>query len=166
MINKYNLTKYNTANTSTDTPSGDAGKGDGKTYMVQPQTTKVKHTRPTGPALTGADKAAYATAKREIDKLNRQITTSMHQQASSSDVVRGEYVNILAAIVDQLQAINSNTADTARGVNNIEIVSANEPVPSTMGPSGGKPNTRKSIDPRQANGNTGYDIARKIAAYK
>jgi hypothetical protein len=148
------------------TPPGDAGQGDGKTYMVKPQPTKVKYSRQNGPALTGADKAAYATAKREIDKLNRQITTSMNQQASSSDMARGEYVNILAAIVSQLQAINNNTADTARGVNNIEIVSANEPVPSTMGPSGSKPNARKSIDPRQANGNTGYDIARKTAAYK
>ena len=159
MINKYNLTKYNTA--STNTPSGDAGKGegDGKTYMVQPQTTKVRHN---GPTLTRADKATYANAKREIDKLNRQITTNMHQQGSSGDVVRGEYINILAAIVDQLQAINNNTADTARGVNNIEIVSANEPV-STGG--GNRPN-KKPMDPRQANSNTGYDIARKMASYK
>ena len=142
-------------------PSGDAGKGegDGKTYMVQP--SKAKHTGNT-PALTGADKAAYANAKRAIDKLDRQISTAMNNQ-NATPTITGEYVDVLAAIVEQLQAINSNTANTAKGISNIEIVSANEPISS-----GGKPavNTRKPIDTRQANGNTGYDIARKMASYK
>ena len=142
-------------------PSGDAGKGegDGKTYMVQP--SKAKHTGNTT-ALTGADKAAYTNAKRAIDKLDRQISTAMNNQNATPNIT-GEYVDVLAAIVEQLQAINSNTANTARGISNIEIVSANEPITSS-----GKPavNTRKPIDTRQANGNTGYDIARKMASYK
>lgn len=142
-------------------PSGDAGKGegDGKTYMVQP--SKAKHTGNTT-ALTGADKAAYANAKRAIDKLDRQISTAMNNQNNTPNIT-GEYVDVLAAIVEQLQAINSNTANTAKGISNIEIVSANEPISS-----GGKPavNTKKPIDTRQANGNTGYDIARKMASYK
>ena len=142
-------------------PSGDAGKGegDGKTYMVQP--SKAKHTGNTT-ALTGADKAAYANAKRAIDKLDRQISTAMNNRNNTPNIT-GEYVDVLAAIVEQLQAINSNTANTAKGISNIVIVSANEPISS-----GGKPavNTKKPIDTRQANGNTGYDMARKMASYK
>ena len=167
IVNDSKLTRFDTpkppveASGAATTPSGDAGKGegDGKTYMVQP--SKAKHTGNTT-ALTGADKAAYANAKRAIDKLDRQISTVMNNQ-NATPTITGEYVDVLAAIVEQLQAINSNTANTARGISNIEIVSANEPISS-----GGKPavNTRKPIDTRQANGNTGYDIARKMASYK
>jgi flagellum-specific peptidoglycan hydrolase FlgJ len=167
IVNDSKLTRFDTpkppveASGAATTPSGDAGKGegDGKTYMVQP--SKAKHTGNTT-ALTGADKAAYANAKRAIDKLDRQISTAMNNQNATPNIT-GEYVDVLAAIVEQLQAINSNTANTARGISNIEIVSANEPISS-----GGKPavNNKKPIDTRQANGNTGYDIARKMASYK
>lgn len=146
-------------------PSEDAGKGDGKTYWAngdnKPKPTKAKYT---GDAGKGADTTtAYNNAKRAIDKLDRQITTAMHNQASApSNISSGEYVEILAAIVEQLQAINNNTANTAAGINNIEIASANESVSGIKGT--GK--SKKAIDVRQANSNTGYDIARKIASYK
>ena len=145
------------------TSKGDAGmgEGDGKTYWANtPKTTpKAKHT---GPTITRADKAAYANAKRAIDKLDRQITNSMNNTTVSNS---RDYANILKAIVEQLQAISNNTADTAKGVSNIEIVSANEPVYGGSGTvSGNKRN--KTIDTRQANNNTGYDIARKMASYK
>ena len=169
MVDKYNLTKYNNP-TNTTTPTDDAGKGDGKTYWATgtdttPKMTKVKYS---GDAGKGGDTnvatTAYNNAKRAIDKLDRQITTAMNKQASSpSNMSSGEYIDILAAIVEQLQAINNNTANTAEGISNIEIASANEPVSGTRGKNG---MTKKPIDTRQANGNTGYDIARKIASYK
>ena len=142
-------------------PSGDAGQGDGKTYWANgTNTTKVKYTG--NNAGKGTETAAYTNAKRAIDKLDRQITNAMNNQSAPGNMTSGEYVEVLAAIVEQLQAINNNTANTAKGVNDIQIVSANETVSSTKT----NTQTKKPIDTRQANGNTGYDIARKIAAYK
>jgi hypothetical protein len=66
-------------------------------------------------------------------------------------------------ILQELHAINNNTAETAKGVSNIEIVSANEPVYGTTAPAG-KNRNNKNI--KQSNQNTGYDIARRIASYK
>ena len=149
----------------TPTPPGDAGmgEGDGKTYWANtPKTspTKVSYTKEH--QLTGADKAAYVNAKRAVDRLNRQMTTNMNNQGTPAPK---DYANILAAIVEQLQAISNNTANTAKGISEIEIVSANEPVYGGSKPMSG--NTKnKSIDTRQANSNTGYDIARKMASYK
>ena len=71
-------------------------------------------------------------------------------------------MDILCTIVSELQGINSNTAATAKGISSIEIVSANEPI---SGGTKGSKSPKKSIDNRQANSNTGYDIARKMAAY-
>ena len=149
----------------TPTPPGDAGmgEGDGKTYWANvPKTTPAKVSYTKEHQLTGADKAAYVNAKRAVDKLNRQMTTNMNNQGTTAPK---DYADILAAIVEQLQAISNNTANTAKGISEIEIVSANEPVYGGSRPMSG--NTKnKSIDTRQANSNTGYDIARKMASYK
>ena len=149
----------------TPTPPGDAGmgEGDGKTYWANtPKTSPTKASYTKEHQLTGADKAAYVNAKRAVDKLNRQMTTNMNNQGTTAPK---DYADILAAIVEQLQAISNNTANTAKGISEIEIVSANEPVYGGSRPMSG--NTKnKSIDTRQANSNTGYDIARKMASYK
>ena len=134
------------------TTSGDAGMGEGE---------KVKYNK------INTDKGGEATkllkaSQREVEKMSRLANNSL-VKAYDDSAINKVCIDMLNVIVEQLQAINSNTADTAKGISDIQIVSANEPVNNTTSPN----RTRKTNDTnRQVNSNTGYDIARKIASFK
>ena len=159
MVNKYNLTQYNSGagngdgdgNTYLITPGGDAGKGDG----VKASYSKSVINN------AGVNKTNVET-QREIEAINRKINVAVNNINTSDPNV---YAEILKLIMQELQAINSNTAATASGVNDIKIVSANEPVSNVTTAdvynSGKKTTTRQKI-----NTATGYNMARQIAGYQ
>ena len=169
IVNDSKLTRFDSPKPPVEVSGGDAGKGDGETtwadgFGPSPKPTKVTRTKSqiysgsTGPRMDNA-------TQRKVDSLGREInaTVNYNMNAATPGVSSADYRTILRAIMEQLQAINNNTAETAKGVNSIEVVSANEPI---SGGTTNPRNPRKPIDTRQANSNTGYDIARKMASYK
>ena len=134
------------------TTSGDAGMGEGE---------KVKYNK------INTDKGGEATkllkaSQREVEKMSRLANNSI-VKAYDDSAINKACIDMLNVIVEQLQAINSNTADTAKGISDIQVVSANEPINNTTSSNRtGKTNNTN----RQVNSNTGYDIARKIASFK
>ena len=174
MVDKYNLTQYNTA-------AGNAGSGDGdgNTYMVSPK--PVKHL--TGDAGKGNGRVSYsrsidgpphnkvdAKAQRELEAINRKVNVAFNNINASDP---NAYAEVLKIILQELQAINANTAATAEGVGGIEIASAGAPV---SGDNNQHPTTKdryqaskknKQISKLQTiNSSTGYSTARQIAGYK
>jgi hypothetical protein len=159
MVNKYNLTQYNSGagngdgdgNTYLISPGGDAGKGDG----VKASYSKSVINN------AGVNKTNVET-QREIEAINRKINVAVNNINTTDP---NAYAEILKLIMQELQAINSNTAATASGVNDIKIVSANEPVSNITTAdvynSGKKTTTRQKI-----NTATGYNMARQIAGYQ
>lgn len=169
IVNDSKLTRFDSPKPPVEVSGGDAGKGDDETVWANgfgPSTKPpVKVRRTTNSSMNGPNVNINTDSQRKVDSLGREInaTVNYNMSATAPGASNTDYRTILRAIMEQLQFINSNTAETARSVNNIEIVSANEPI------SGGTPGSKspkKSIDNRQANSNTGYDIARKMAAYK
>ena len=169
IVNDSKLTRFDSPKPPVEVSGGDAGKGDGETtwadgFGPSPKPTKVTRTKSqiysgsTGPRMDNI-------TQRKVDSLGREInaTVNYNMNAAAPGVSSADYRTILRAIMEQLQAINNNTAETAKGVNSIEVVSANEPI---SGGTTSPRNPRKPIDTRQANSNTGYDIARKMASYK
>jgi hypothetical protein len=170
MYDTYDLNKYNSgSSTSTDNNAG-AGDGDGKTYMVQPK----------GDAGMGDGKASYSRtrnigvntadieAKRKLENINRKVNVAVNNINASDP---NAYAEILKLIMQELRDINNNTAATASGVHNIEVVSANTPIyeekqtsSADLYRSGKK---QKPVSKLQTiNSSTGYATARQIAGYK
>ena len=167
MVDKYNLTQYNSANTSTDS---NAGMGDGKTYMVQPKgdagmgdgKASYNRTRSTGVNTTDIE------AKRKLENINRKVNVAVNNINASDP---NAYAEVLKLIMQELRDINNNTAATASGIHNIEIVSANTPIDDDRQTTtadlyrAGK--KQKSVSKLQTiNSSTGYATARQIAGYK
>ena len=171
MYDTYNLNKYNTSASSTTT-TDNAGSGDGNTYLVSPK----------GDAGMGDGKATYTksvtsntgnntadiNAQRNLENINRKINVAFNNINASDP---NAYTEILKLIVEELQAINSNTASTASSVSNIEIVSANTPVTQAteittadVYKAGRQPTTVSKL--QTINSTTGYETARQIAGYK
>ena len=163
---------------SVNAGSGDAGKGDGNTYLVNPN--GYKHM--TGHAGMGDGKATYTksvtsntgnntadiNAQRNLENINRKINVAFNNINASDP---NAYTEILKLIVEELQAINSNTASTASSVSNIEIVSASTPVTQAteittadVYKAGRQPTTVSKL--QTINSTTGYETARQIAGYK
>ena len=163
-----------------------AGLGDGKTYMVNPIKNFKPETiekRPNGDAGKG-DKVTYnksitnnttnnttdVNAQRNLDDLNRRVNAAMSGMNSADPAV---YTEVLKLIMEELQAINKNTAATATNVKNIEIVSSNTPVSGTQTQEGTTKeryltSQQKRMPDRlqTINQSTGYNVARDIAGYK
>jgi flagellum-specific peptidoglycan hydrolase FlgJ len=105
--------------------------------------------------------------QRDLENINRRIDRSFNNLTNPDP---NAYAEILKLIMEELKAINSNTAATASGVSEIQIVSSNEPVskvqeyPSTAERYKNSKVSRSTL--QQVNTNTGYDIARQIAGYK
>ena len=106
-------------------------------------------------------------ARRNMERSIREIDRNMNVVNNTTNInnpgVNDACVKILKVMLQELQSININTAETANNISNIEIVSANEPVYGTTAPVG-KNRNNKNI--KHSNQNTGYDIARRIASYK
>jgi flagellum-specific peptidoglycan hydrolase FlgJ len=168
IVNDSKLTRFDSPKPPVEVSGGDAGKGDDETVWADgfgPSTKPVKVRRTSNSSMNGSNVNINTDSQRKVDSLGREInaTVNYNMSAAAPGTNNTDYRTILRAIMEQLQYINSNTAETARGVNNIEIVSANEPI---SGSTPGSKSPKKSIDNRQANSNTGYDIARKLASYK
>jgi flagellum-specific peptidoglycan hydrolase FlgJ len=156
-----------------------AGSGDGNTYLVAPK--ENKHL--TGDAGKGDGRVSYsrsidgpprnrvdAKAQRELEAINRKVNVAFNNINASDP---NAYAEVLKIILQELQAINANTAATAEGVGGIEIASANAPV---SGDNNQHPTTKeryqaskrnKQISKLQTiNSSTGYSTARQIAGYK
>ena len=153
------------------TPSGDAGKGDGKTYWAKGfgdnKPAKVSYSKSHVSMSRGASSDDLVNARRNMERSIREIDRNMNVVNNTTNIsnpgVNDTCVKILKVMLQELQSINMNTAETANNISNIEIVSANEPVYGTTTPAG-KNRNNKNI--KQSNQNTGYDIARRIASYK
>jgi hypothetical protein len=168
MVNKYNLTQYNTS------AAGSAGAGDGNTYLVSPKghagmgdgsSSKVAYS---GSVATGTN-TADVKAQRSLEEVKRKVNVAFNNINASDPTA---YAEILKLIMEELQAINNNTAATANGVNNIEIVSGNAPISNqsttTERYAQSKMNHRgsSSYGTKQGiNTSSGYDVARRIAGY-
>ena len=157
--------------TEASTPSGDAGKGDGKTYWAKGfgdnKPAKVSYSKSHVSMSRGASSDDLVNARRNMERSIREIDRNMNVVNNTTNIsnpgVNDTCVKILKVMLQELQSINMNTAETANNISNIEIVSANEPVYGTTAPAG-KNRNNKNI--KQSNQNTGYDIARRIASYK
>ena len=137
----------------TSSNTDNAGMGEGE---------KAKYNR------INTDKGGEATkllkaSQREVERMSRLANNSV-VKAYDSSAINKACIDMLNVIIEQLQDINNNTADTAKGVNDIKIVSANEPINNTT--TGKMNTTNNNNDLRHANQNTGYDIARRIASFK
>ena len=154
MVNKYDLTKYN--------PSGGAGngEGDGKTYMVSPKASYNKSIN------TGINKTDV-NRERELEAITKKVNVAVNNINAADPI---SYTEILKLIMQELQAINSNTAATASGVNNIEIISANTSVSdvihSNTTTNKNKANSSRTMNRQTQTNSTGYQNARNIAGYK
>lgn len=149
MVDKYNLTKYNSAGSS-GTMTGDAGKGDGNTYIVG---SKAKKTQ------SNALSTLSSSQKTGI-----RSTTTNNTMILNNENVSEACLEILSTMVEELKAINANTASTAENTSKITVYSANAPIDSST-TSQGKNANKSNIDTRQANDNTGYNLARNIAGF-
>lgn len=148
-----------------------AGSGDGKTYLVNPR----------GDAGKGDGKVSYTkersqvgnnttdvNAQRNLEDINRKVNMAMSNLNVSDPVT---YTEVLKLIMEELQAINKNTAATVTGVNNIQIVPANTSVDESMNRTT-KDNYQKGKQYpmpsklQTINQSTGYNVARQIAGYK
>jgi flagellum-specific peptidoglycan hydrolase FlgJ/phage-related protein len=164
LINSSKLDRFDTPNppkeatsstTTPTTPSGDAGQGDGRVHYAK---SRLVQSEPNSPSIE---------TQRNIDAINRKINVAVNNINANDPTA---YAEILKLIMEELKAINSNTAQTAKGVNNIEIVSANAPV-SGMAPEVSTANTYQTASPkpngdlRKLNTTTGYKVARQMASY-
>ena len=156
---------------STDSMTGDAGmgEGDGNTYWAKGfgdnKPNKVNYTKGHAGMGEGESTNKLVSARRNMEKSIREIDRNMNVVNNTTNIntnVSDNCIKMMKVILQELHAINNNTAETAKGVNNIEIVSANEPISGNINTKV-KKNTSK---PNHSNGNTGYDLARKIASYK
>ena len=162
MVDKYNLTQYNPSagngdgdgNTYLVSPSGDAGKGDGTAVRTSYNKSVVDN--------TGTNKASVA-AQRELESINRKINVAVNNINASDPTA---YAEVLKLIMQELQAINSNTAATASGVKDIKIVSANEPVSNNVTTADIYNSGKKTTTRQRVNTSTGYNVARQIAGYQ
>jgi hypothetical protein len=153
----------------TSSASGDAGQGDGNTYWAKGfgdnKPNKVNYTKGHAGMGEGESTNKLVSARRNMEKSIREIDRKMNVINNTTNInttnVSDACVDMMKVILQELHAINNNTAETAKGVSNIEIVSANEPIGNIN--TKVKKNTNK---PNHSNGNTGYDLARKIASYK
>ena len=163
------------ASNETTTADTTAGNGDGKTYLVSPpkgdagKGEKITYNKPvvnnTGKNTTDIN------AQRNLDDINRKMNIAMNNINPSNP---NAYAEVLKLIVQELQAINSNTAATVNGIKNIEIIPANSPVGENI-PNEGESNVERYKNgkkPKQVsklqtiNQSTGYSLARQIAGYK
>ena len=155
IYNKYDLNKYNPGNTSAG-----AGEGDGKTYMVSSKATYNKSIN------TGVNKTDV-TRERELEAITKKVNVAFNNINTADPI---SYTEILKLIMQELHAINSNTAATASGVNNIEIISANTAVSDVMHSNTttnkNKANSSRTMNRQTQTNSTGYQNARNIAGYK
>ena len=167
IISSAKLTRFDTPKPPKEASS--AGKGDGNTYLVSPKGDagkgeKVSYNKSIT-NNTGTNSTNIA-AQRELENINRKINVAVNNINASDP---NAYAEILKLIMQELQAINNNTAATATGVKNIEVVSANTSVSNTIQ----KETTAdmyttgsaKQSLLRQVNNNTGYASARQMAGY-
>ena len=156
---------------------GTAGSGDGNTYLINP---KEDSTKLHGDAGKG-DKVSYTksvttdsgnnttdiNAQRNLDTITKKVNAAITNFDSSDPVT---YTEVLKLIMEELQAINKNTAATATGISDIEIVSSNTPVSKNEKTTRDMYNSNKkpiinsyTQSTKQSNG---YSVARQIAGYK
>ena len=167
MIDKYNLTQYNTPTTNNN---DNAGMGDGETYWAKGfgdnKINKTSYNKGHAGMGEGETTSKLVNARRNMEKSIREIDRNMNVVNNTTNInntnVSDACIDMMKVILQELHAINNNTAETAKGVSNIEIVSANEPISGNINTKV-KKNTSK---PNHSNSNTGYDLARKIASYK
>ena len=179
LMNGSNLQRFDKPKPPVEDNAG-SGDGDGNTYLVQPNGGVKKY--PTGDAGKGDGKVTYSKsvtssrsvskadvkAQRELEAINRKVNVAFNNINASDP---NAYANVLKIILQELQAINSNTAATAEGVGNIEIASANAPVTEnkqiTTKDTYQASKKQKQISKLQTiNSSTGYSTARQIAGYK
>lgn len=151
MVDKYNLTKYNSAGTS-GTMTGDAGKGDGNTYVVGSKVSKTQSN--TLRTMSPSQKAGIKN------------TTTNNTMILNNGNISEACLEILSAMVEELKAINSNTASTAENTAKITVYSESTPVNSVTTGQSQSTTTKKASNSTQANDNTGYNLARSIAGFK
>ena len=174
MVHDNKLTRFDTPNPPVEASggtanTGDAGMGDGKTYWAKGfgdnKPAKVSYSK--SHANMGEGAGDLTNARRNMERTIREMDRNMNVVNNTTNInnpgVNDACVKILKVMLQELQSININTAETANNISNIEIVSANEPVYGTTAPVG-KNRNNKNI--KHSNQNTGYDIARRIASYK
>ena len=105
-----------------------------------------------------------------LEEIKRKVNVAFNNINTSDPTA---YAEILKLIMEELQAINNNTAATANGVNNIEIVSGNAPISGNQTTS--ERYAQSKLQHRGSssygtmegiNTSTGYNVARQIAGYK
>ena len=136
--------------------TGHAGMGDGKATYTKSVATNT------------GNNTADINAQRNLESINRKINVAFNNINASDP---NAYAEVLKLIVEELQAINNNTAATANGVSNIEIVSANATIDSNTQPTSADrykaSQKQKTMSKLQTiNSSSGYTTARQIAGYK
>ena len=182
LINLINGSKLDRFDTPKPPKEDNAGSGDGNTYLVQPKAEKTP--KLTGDAGKGDGRVSYSrsidgpprnasranvNAQRELESINRKVNVAFNNINASDP---NAYANVLKVILQELQAINANTAATAEGVGSIEIASANAPVsgddnyPTTKDRYQASKKQKPISKLQTINSSTGYSTARQIAGYK
>ena len=177
IVHDNNLTRFDTPNPPKEASgsSNNAGMGDGKTHWANgfaPSKSKVSYSKGHAGMGDGKATAELTSARRTMEKTIREIDRNMTLTSNTTNIsatnISDACVEVLKTIVNELHAINANTAATAQGISEIEIVSANTPISSSNLSGAGHYNNRskKNNSIIHSNPNTGYDIARRIASYK
>ena len=174
MVHDNKLTRFDTPKPPVEVSSGtatdNAGMGDGKTYWAKGfgdnKPKKVSYAKDHAGMGEGSSTSELTNSRRNMEKSIREIDRNMNIVNNTTNInntgINNACIDMMKVILQELHAINNNTAETAKGVNNIEVVSANEPVRGTTKPM----NRKNKNDLIHSNNNTGYDLARKIASYK
>ena len=122
------------------TVAGMGKGGDGKTYW----------------ANGFGDKVSYKGSMGKGPDMTRIRTNP-----SNDETMKNVSSKVLEIILQELRAINNNTATTAKNTSKISIVGANESISGELNKS-----KNKSSSLRQPDNDTGYNVARQIASYR
>ena len=154
--------------------SGSAGMGDGKTHIIQPAVDKSA--KPTTTYNSAYFKGMVETAGKgegvaKLKKLQKDVVSTISKSykfnntntnGNSNLTLVNTCVDVMSEILVELQAIRNNTGITAENTKQIQVFSANTPVPSNENRNNRQMNN--SAKPaNDANSNTGYKLARSIA---
>ena len=146
--------------------TGSAGKGDGNTYMITPKQNKVSYSGSAGKGDTDTNtmaklKKIRSNVLQSLSSTDKgSIKPTNNTMIFNNDSINEACIEVLLSMIDELKAIKSNTAVTADNTSKLKVYSENASVNEVT-----NTNRRSTVDKRQANDNTGYNVARTIAGF-
>lgn len=155
--------------------SGSAGKGDGKTHIIQPAIDKSAKpvTNYNSAYYKGmVEKAGMGEGVAKLKKIQKGIISTMNNSykfnnansgGANNLTVMNTCIEVMTEMVAELQAIRTNTGITAENTKQIKIVGANTPVSEVNQNPNGRQISNSTRSANDANSNTGYKLAKSIA---